>query len=292
MTIHHAPRPIRIDVHPNPLPVHVLVAVLIWMLWGIRHRLILLRLREEVLTAQAHAYRDPLTGLGNRAALHALFARTDTTVTMVGIADLDGFKPVNDQHGHHIGDEVLRVVAERLKDAMAGHGSAYRLGGDEFALVWHSSPAAMAHGSATRPPSPRIAHVLGLGVVTMTVDRPVHVAEAGLKIGASLGLAINDPGLDGEQLLRMADAAMYEAKRRNQRNQCGAKGSRSSAPHQSWEQRTRPDSPVIRTVAVPEVATGAPPRAAATHTIPPDGRVVVHPPLAERRQGARAELDA
>ena len=87
------------------------------------------------------ALTDDLTGLPNRRYFQGQLADRIRNATLtgeafaVGFIDLDGFKPINDIHGHPVGDEILRQVASRLACAMEGRGSAARMGGDEFAIL-------------------------------------------------------------------------------------------------------------------------------------------------------------
>ena len=96
---------------------------------------------EARQAAMTIALTDDLTGLPNRRCFQSLLADRIRTATetgepfALGLIDLDGFKPINDVHGHPVGDEILRQVAERLAKAMDGRGSAARIGGDEFAIL-------------------------------------------------------------------------------------------------------------------------------------------------------------
>ncbi|ROP26968.1 sensor domain-containing protein [Pseudokineococcus lusitanus] len=152
------------------------------------------------------ATHDGLTGLANRALLRE---RLEEAVAAAGrgegaagllFVDLDGFKAVNDGHGHAAGDEVLRQVAARLEHVVAGQGTAARLGGDEFAVVVPSAGAAQLQVLA--------------GLLLAEVRRPVRLPDgATTAVGASIGLRRTHGGVDAEELLGGADAAMYEAKR-------------------------------------------------------------------------------
>ena len=100
------------------------------------------RVAEEARqAAMTIALTDDLTGLPNRRCFHSLLADRIKTAKetgepfALGLIDLDGFKPINDVHGHPAGDEILRQVADRLAKAMEGRGSAARMGGDEFAIL-------------------------------------------------------------------------------------------------------------------------------------------------------------
>ena len=96
---------------------------------------------EARQAAMTIALTDDLTGLPNRRCFQSLLADRIRTATetgepfALGLIDLDGFKPINDVHGHPVGDQILRQVAERLAKAMDGRGSAARIGGDEFAVL-------------------------------------------------------------------------------------------------------------------------------------------------------------
>jgi len=166
--------------------------------------LILLRSSREELRYQA--FHDPLTGLANRTLFadrleHALTFRDGRPFGLV-FCDLDDFKQVNDRLGHAAGDELLRVTANRLRIATRAEDTVARIGGDEFALLLtgvHDAPEAACR---------RLAE---------TIRAPAVLAGRPQPVGASLGLVIAEPGgrrKGAEALLREADLAMYEAKRR------------------------------------------------------------------------------
>lgn len=172
------------------------------------------RLHAE-LRAQAErnahdARHDPLTGLPNRTQLQARLAaevagRSDVAVLLL---DLDRFKPVNDTHGHEAGDEVLRVVAERLRTAVRPGDLVARLGGDEFAVL-------VAEGSDSAQLAERLQAL---------VAAPIPVGDVVVTVGASVGRA-GAPG-DGttpEALLRAADDDMYRVKRFAERGSAGGR---------------------------------------------------------------------
>ena len=98
-------------------------------------------LRDLTATLAERAVRDPLTGLANRTLLHerlrgilARDARAGTTTALLFL-DLDGFKAINDKHGHAVGDLVLKVVADRLTAVVRPSDTVARLGGDEFVVL-------------------------------------------------------------------------------------------------------------------------------------------------------------
>lgn len=151
------------------------------------------------------AHTDPLTGLPNRRGLNAALAdglvrATRERLMAVYLIDLDGFKPVNDQHGHDVGDALLCAVATRLRASLRGSDVVARLGGDEFVVV------------AEGLPSNDKARELGDQVAAAFVD-PFEVQGLHFELGATLGYALAP--LDGDEpaaLLKRADAAMYAGK--------------------------------------------------------------------------------
>ncbi|WP_307874570.1 diguanylate cyclase domain-containing protein [Frankia nepalensis] len=150
------------------------------------------------------AFHDPLTGLANRALFadrleHTLASR-DSGPFALAFCDLDDFKRINDTLGHAAGDELLRITAARLRDAVRSGDTVARLGGDEFALLLEGGgedPEAVCRRLAT------------------TIRTPCTLMGHSRPIGASLGLVLADPTRHpaAETLLRDADLAMYEAKR-------------------------------------------------------------------------------
>lgn len=164
-----------------------------------------LREREAVLARIAH--HDPLTALPNRAAFHdrlnqsiALAQRQGSCLALLFL-DLDGFKPVNDDHGHDIGDQVLHLVAQRLQDNVRKADMVARFGGDEFViLLTHIADPVAAVGVAEK--------------CIKVLSAPMRVGKLQLKIGASIGIAFYPDHADNtDALLAHADAAMYDAKR-------------------------------------------------------------------------------
>ncbi|MDG6106705.1 GGDEF domain-containing protein [Dactylosporangium aurantiacum] len=143
------------------------------------------------------ATHDTLTGLANRALLgERLQQRTGGQVSVL-VIDLDGFKAINDGHGHHAGDHVLTTVAARLTALLHPGDLAVRLGGDEFAVV----PA---------DPHPDRAGALS-GQIVAALSAPVDLDGRALPVGGSVGVATGPAG-DPDRLLRDADAAMYRTK--------------------------------------------------------------------------------
>ena len=172
--------------------------------------LALWQLRRQQSALRAVARLDHLAGLANRKALEesleqALAAAPDEGRVGVLLIDLDGFKQVNDSLGHERGDLVLREVARRLHANVLEHDTAARLGGDEFAVVLRRLQDA-DDGAGGREPAPREALV-----------RPVVIDGVPHLVGASIGASTwPEHGTSGLELLRGADAAMYQAKRGRQ----------------------------------------------------------------------------
>lgn len=165
-----------------------------------------LRVQEQRL--RELAFHDPLTQLPNRALLadrmRQALAQTRRSGELLAVAllDLDGFKPVNNAHGHAAGDRVLIELARRLTAALREGDTVARLGGDEFVLLL---PGLRSTASADAL----------IQRVMCEIERPVAVdASTELRLSASIGLRIVPPlPEDADTLLREADQAMYHAKR-------------------------------------------------------------------------------
>jgi diguanylate cyclase (GGDEF)-like protein len=122
-------------------------------------------------------------------------------LSAVLVVDLDGFKAVNDAHGHSAGDEVLRIVAERLKAVLGKEAMAFRTGGDEFVVLATQNRKSANHID------------LGNRIIA-SISRSIPFRGLDLSVGASVGLAIpQSPKETTVELIERADAALYEAKR-------------------------------------------------------------------------------
>jgi diguanylate cyclase (GGDEF)-like protein len=154
---------------------------------------------------ERQALVDGLTGLANRraaaAALHAEAAQSERLETPLSIvlADLDGFKDVNDEHGHAVGDEVLRAFADVLRETVRESDVAGRWGGEEFLLLL---PGADLDGAAQFAERVRSA---------LAARRIPSAPE--LRVTASFGVAEYAGESNSEQLVAAADSALYRAKR-------------------------------------------------------------------------------
>lgn len=161
------------------------------------------RRNQQLIAHMAH--HDALTNLPNRVLFRdrleqavALSARG--AVMAVHYLDVDGFKPVNDRLGHKAGDELLVAISNRLLGSVRKHDTAARLGGDEFAIVQTGIREASDAVSLARR-------------VLAAVSRPFTVTGVEVTIGMSIGIAVAPgDGVDPDDLLRKADAAMYASK--------------------------------------------------------------------------------
>lgn len=161
--------------------------------------------RARLIELEAHAERDPLTDVLNRRGFGRELARSLAYVRRHGIGialvyvDLDGFKPVNDRHGHAAGDVVLRQVAGALSHAVRASDVVARLGGDEFAVLLWNITAAHAEAKAVMLEQAIAEAAIGLG-------------DAGGRVGASAGMTMLAVDDDPDGVLARADAAMYARK--------------------------------------------------------------------------------
>ena len=148
---------------------------------------------------------DALTGLVNRSSFHARLATLAGTPVGLCFLDLDGFKKVNDDHGHEAGDAVLRHVADALREVCGDDAVPARLGGDEFVVLCPGADARALRRLAAR--------------IEAAVRRPVRLASGtSVTVGASAGWAAGDGSVDADELVRRADRAMYDAKAARRRS--------------------------------------------------------------------------
>jgi len=172
------------------------------------------RRRAELRLARL-AYSDPLTDLPNRAAfaerLNRALAQARRLGTKLGVMyiDLDGFKAVNDVHGHDAGDALLQEVAERIRRCVRDYDVVARLGGDEFAVL----TVTLSDGSL-EVAAERIALARAL---------PVELDAGAVRVTASIGVAgFPESASAATDLLKLADEAMYRAKRAGKNRVCYA----------------------------------------------------------------------
>jgi diguanylate cyclase (GGDEF)-like protein len=160
--------------------------------------------RQAMWDDRAAAVRDALTGLLNRGALERRARELhDESLTQLGpvgvvIADVDDFKLINDQHGHQRGDAVLRDLAERLRSSVRSYDQCFRLGGEEFLILLPGADV-----DASRKVAEKLRELVR--------STPI----AGVPITLSLGVAASPVGsaFRYEEMLALADSALYEAKR-------------------------------------------------------------------------------
>jgi len=171
---------------------------------------VLAQLKHENREYSQYAMCDPLTGIANRRALTNELARALANVARAGTAihvafiDLDGFKTINDQHGHDAGDRFLIAMARALVSGMREGDFVARYGGDEFVVF---GPATSTSHDASRAAIRQRLQGLTTGRFSIGMQTLDYA-------GASIGVVTSEPDeRDGEALLARADAAMYEDKR-------------------------------------------------------------------------------
>ena len=153
-----------------------------------------LRQAQTLNDERVLARTDELTGLANRRRLLAELSHFSTVEGALMILDLNGFKPVNDLHGHGVGDRILREVAKRFHRTLPPSALLARLGGDEFGvLIPGSIEETLEAAYALRA----------------ALSYPFNIDGRTIEVGVSIGLVHNDGEGD---LLKRADDAMYRAK--------------------------------------------------------------------------------
>jgi diguanylate cyclase (GGDEF)-like protein len=177
-------------VAPAMLPIMVLVIL------AMHHNVAAVTRRKD------EARTDTLTGLANRTAAMELLTRRldnqdrrEVAVTLL-LIDLDGFKAVNDTHGHHAGDEVLVEVGQRIVAAAPPETLVARLGGDEFVIIGGEVPDPAALTT----------------IIDAEVIRPVRIGSLSVSVSCSIGWAIGLPGTDPMDLFRLVDRNLYRFK--------------------------------------------------------------------------------
>ncbi len=173
----------------------------------IRRNRYAIELRQSVSNTMALAVTDELTSLYNRryfdrhAAIMLDRAQEQERDMAVMLIDMDFFKAVNDNHGHDVGDAVLREFANRLRRNIRGVDLACRFGGEEFVVLMPDTDFRQAQGVAER-------------VRTAVAERPFEVGNRPLQVTVSVGVALNEGDADTPELmLKRADVALYRAKR-------------------------------------------------------------------------------
>jgi diguanylate cyclase (GGDEF)-like protein len=178
------------------------------------------------------AITDPLTGIGNRAALRRRLDAAPGPLT-VAIVDLDGFKPINDIYGHDAGDAVLEIVAQRLVAAVRDDDLVVRFGGDEFAIVLAEATPTTAETPAT-PATPATGPAGLARRAADAIEAPMKLPDGRtVTVGASVGQAT----APRDAVISLADAELYRAKQRKQQGAApaadGATDQPTAAPNDS-----------------------------------------------------------
>jgi diguanylate cyclase (GGDEF)-like protein len=197
----------------------------------------LMKASKMLREAEHRAHHDVLTGLANRALFDEIVEQQlatchrSGTVLSVLYVDLDGFKEVNDIHGHATGDELLRAVAARLKKEIRRSDVVARLGGDEFAIVLVHTAVEGAKKMASN--------------LADKISMPYLIGPLKLKISASIGVAgYPDSGTTSEELLQSADEAMYQEKAAKKRRTAPSRGPRGKMREQVISTANDADNPV------------------------------------------------
>jgi diguanylate cyclase (GGDEF)-like protein len=205
-----AAAPLLYDGWDSEFAAEVVAELLLWyslgfvaMLFAASVRLERLNLLAGEQEARALARRDPLTGLGNRRAFDEALdrvvagaRRSDRPLSLV-IADIEGFKAVNDTHGHLVGDRCLREVGAVIAKTVRPSDACFRWGGDEFAVIMPSTDEAQAEAAFRRVAAAVAAEVAPPG------DEPLSLRS---------GVAEIRPGMDGQELVGAADLTLMSAR--------------------------------------------------------------------------------
>jgi diguanylate cyclase (GGDEF)-like protein/PAS domain S-box-containing protein len=158
--------------------------------------------RNDSDVLRERAVTDELTGLANRSGLRDHLARMSGSGASVVFCDLNGFKAVNDTHGHDVGDAVLVQVARRLKRTVRGEDFVARIGGDEFVIV--------------APPDANSDFDMLARRILRATDQPMILpGPIVATVGMSIGVAVLEPGSDPAAVLTLADRDMYRMKSRH-----------------------------------------------------------------------------
>ena len=188
--------PALVEAHADPVRLAAEVA---------RLEAELAAMRARIAELETHAESDPLTAIFNRRGFERELRRAAAHVRRYGgnaaliYLDLDGFKPVNDRHGHAAGDAVLKAVAAALLGAVRASDTVARMGGDEFAVLLWNLTAEAARNKAD-------------AIERTIAGTTVPWGGQALTVGATAGFAVLSGDSDVMELVARADAAMYARK--------------------------------------------------------------------------------
>jgi diguanylate cyclase (GGDEF)-like protein len=182
-------------LRPNIFPIYILIPSIANLILAFIRMSTTLREARALSNERALARTDELTGVANRRRLLAELDNFSQVEGALLLLDLDGFKPVNDQYGHEVGDLILRQVAQRFTRTVPAGSIIARLGGDEFGILLRGNYEETLE----------IAHAL-----RASLSYPFTVQGQKISVGVSVGIAHND---GAGNLLGRADSAMYRAKR-------------------------------------------------------------------------------
>jgi diguanylate cyclase (GGDEF)-like protein len=181
-------------LHPNLFPRYILIPAIANLILGFIRMSTALRAAQKLVDERTLARTDELTGLANRRRLLAEINEFSEVEGALLLLDLNGFKPVNDQHGHEVGDIILREVARRFTRAIPADALLARLGGDEFGVLVKGGYEETLD----------IAYAL-----RASLSYPFTIKGSSISVGVSIGHVQND---GAGALLKRADEAMYRAK--------------------------------------------------------------------------------
>ncbi len=210
-------------LHGTPLYIGTALITAAYLVGGMQA----LKMRFEIVKAEigkrllsvSLARSDSLTALPNRLALREYFDENTRLISSSGLIavhylDLNGFKPVNDDYGHSIGDMLLALVADRLRGAIRSGDIVARLGGDEFAVLQYGLHRGEEAEFLAQRLVAAIAQPFLVGDLTLAIAQPFLVGDLTLAITASIGTVVTSNGReDLTVLLDEADARLYLAKR-------------------------------------------------------------------------------
>ena len=180
---------------PGYLPGFIVGPAIATLFLAFIRMVVALRQAQEIGAERTLARTDELTGLPNRRKFMAELIEFSNTQGALLLLDLNGFKPINDQYGHEVGDQLLRAVSQRFRRSLPTHSTLARLGGDEFgALISGDFESTMEAALALHA----------------SVSYPFAISGETIMIGVSVGFVTNDGTRD---MMHRADQAMYKAKR-------------------------------------------------------------------------------